>query len=614
MDIDNYDYIADKINKLKTQYPFLRDKQDYYVFSALCIKANFYKNPALILHESDLAEMIVDGWSDGGADILLSDPNSEADDLVIGQSKFCKAITAEQVLNAVRKMADFYNDITAGHFERFNERTRHRFRKLYAEIGEESKIHFVFYTSAPKNRIDVGRIKRKFRELFKDVDKIEIEIFFDAEVVDDIKESVSRKPLVEYGKIRIDEANNYLTYGDDAVIVNTSAFSIKDLYDEHNIVLLSQNLRHHIKGKAAGVDIDKAIRNTIDKAPQTFWLKNNGITIICDSFDIDGCFVKLRNFSIVNGGQTTYQLHMSEHIDKQNFFWIPCKIIKTRGETADEKNSFSLEIAQAANSQKPIQPADLKANAPEQRRFHQAMKEVGVLYVTKRSDEKPDKKYAEKYLHTNLAEVGKLCLAAIFQEPAKSRNKPSESYNNPKYYTPIFKNNRPENIAAICAELLYMDYYFDKIFRPKFNRENKNLPDSANKINFANNARRICVAFTALAARYHQGNITDENLTAALNSLRFDSSTNDFYDVFSDLGEMKNLLPIKIYTEAYNVALTKLFKAIIRAGTKNYSIERRRSPNLTVRNFSLSDKNYYEILSDHWDTLRDDINEIFQGG
>ena len=35
-----YDYIAIKINALKTQYSSLRDKPDDYVFSALCIKAN----------------------------------------------------------------------------------------------------------------------------------------------------------------------------------------------------------------------------------------------------------------------------------------------------------------------------------------------------------------------------------------------------------------------------------------------------------------------------------------------------------------------------------------------------------------------------------------------
>ena len=485
-----YEYITDKIKGLKTQYPSLRARTDDYVFSALCVKANFYKKPSLALIESDFAEMIVDSYNDGGVDILLRDPNSEASDLVIGQSKLYKTISSEQVLNAVRKMADFYNDMKAGHYERFNEHVRSRFRKLYDETGDESKIHFVFYTSALKNRIDIRRIKNKFLDMLDDTDAIEIDIFFAADIEDEIKESLLRKPSVEYGKIRIDETNNYLAYGEDAVIVNVSAFSIKELYAEHNIVLLSQNLRYHIKGKAAGLDIDRAIKTTIKDNPASFWLKNNGITIICDSFDIDGNVVKLRNFSIVNGGQTTYLIHRSEFIDAQHFFWLPCKIIRNTGKTEDERNFFSLTIAQATNSQKPIQAADLKTNSPEQRRFEQAMKDVGILYKTKRSDEKLPSQYRATYLNTNLAEVGKLCLAAIFQEPCKSRNHPSVSYKEPCYYNPIFNEN-PEQIAAICKELLYIDYYFDKIFQPKFDRDNKGLPINS----FARLSRRICVAF-----------------------------------------------------------------------------------------------------------------------
>lgn len=604
-EIDAYDYITSKIHELKTQYPSLRSRTDDYVFSALCVKAGFYKNPSLVLNESDFAEMIVDSSNDGGADILLSDPNSEADDLVIGQAKLYRNISSEQVLNAMRKMADFYNDMTAGHYERFNAQVRSRFRKLRDEIGDESKIHFVFYTSAPQKRIDIRGIKNKFLNMLSDKITIEIEIFFAADIEDDIKESLLRKPIVEYGKIQIDEANNYLAYGDNAVIVNVSAFSIKDLYDEHNIVLLSRNLRYHIKGKAAGLDIDKAIKTTIANEPASFWLKNNGITIICDDFEIDGNIVKLWNFSIVNGGQTTYQLHRSEHIDKQHFFWLPCKIIKNTGKTEDEKNSFSLAIAQAANSQKPIQPADLKANSLEQIRFAQAMREVGVLYKTKRGEDVP-KQYRDAYLNTNLAEVGKLCLAAIFQEPCKSRNNPSASYKESKYYAPIFKNN-PKQVSAICKELLYIDYYFRKEFQPKYKTEHEGKPNADNLIPFANKARTICVAFAALAARYHCGNITDTDVTALIST----PTDSDVCKMLRDLGSMKFLLPIKIHTDTYDTALKKLFKSIIKAGTKNFSNDRKSNPNLTENAFLQSDKNYYGILNDHWDDLREKIEETF---
>ena len=103
--ISAYDQILGKIHSLKEYYPSLRNKPNDYVFSALCVKANFYKNPALELRDSDINEIIVDGQYDGGVDFLLSDPNSEESDLVIGQSKFYQAITRDDVQNALLKMA-----------------------------------------------------------------------------------------------------------------------------------------------------------------------------------------------------------------------------------------------------------------------------------------------------------------------------------------------------------------------------------------------------------------------------------------------------------------------------------------------------------------------------
>lgn len=96
---------------------------------------------------------------------------------------------------------------------------------------------------------------------------------------EEISESESVSLAVESGKIKIDETNNYLMYGDEsAVIVNVSAYSIKKLYARHNTNLLAQNLRYYLKNR----EIDKDIKKTIENHSEDFWYRNNGITIICD--------------------------------------------------------------------------------------------------------------------------------------------------------------------------------------------------------------------------------------------------------------------------------------------------------------------------------------------
>lgn len=597
-----YDYIVSKIISMKEIYPSLRARTDDYVFSALCVKANFYKNPALILNETEFGEIVVDGQYDGGADILLSDPNSEGADLVIGQSKFYKTISYEDVLNAMLKMALFYKDMVRGHYEQVNATVQRRFLTLNSEVGDESKIRFVFYTSAPQAGIRRDRIEKKFREQFTDSNAIEVSILFATDIEDEIKESESRRPTVESGKIRIDEAGSYLQYGENAAIVNVSAYSIKQLYAQHNTNLLSRNLRYHIAGR----DIDKGIAETINTNPESFWLKNNGITIICDDFSIDGKEVKLRNFSIVNGGQTTYMLHKSASINDTNDLFLPCKIIKATGESEDEKNSFSLEIAKATNSQKAIKPVDLKANSPEQVRFAQAMREVGVFYQTKRGETVPSQ-YRAPYLNTDLLEVGKLCLAAVFQVPCASRSKPSSLYMD-KYYEPVFNGNQTQ-IARICKELLYIDNYFRTIFQRNFDRENGNMPNASTRISFAHNARTVCIAFAAFAARYHQGNISNQDLETVFSAARSESAADSLYEVIRDLRAMQTLLPASFVAnkDKYDAALDKLFNAIINAGITSYSIACNYDSTLTATNFLKKDKNYYDILGMHWMTLQAEI-------
>lgn len=601
--MDTNNPIKEKINSLKEKYPSLRNKQDYYIFSALCVEVHFYKNPENILNENDFAEIIVDGCSDGGADILLNDPNSEDCDLVIGQSKFYEKISKDEVINALQKMKSFYDDMKAGHYEKVNPRVQSRFLTLNAETGEDSKIHFVFYTSAPSpKKFDAETVKKFFLEQFPNSDAVEISILFAADIAKEIETAQAIKQVVERGKIQIDEKDNYLLYGDNAAIVNVSAFSIKELYAKHNINLLAHNLRYHISGGT----IDKDIRNTIKEKPETFWLKNNGITIICDDFRIDGRDVHLENFSIVNGGQTVYLLHQSKFLDRNRDFFLTCKIIKIEGKTEEEKNNFTLEIAKATNSQKPIKPADLRANASEQKSFAAAMREIGIFYQTKRGED-PPKQFKEKaYLHTKLLDVGKLCLAAIFQLPCKSRSKPSETYKD-DYYNPIFNVKTQKQVAQISKELLYMDDYFTTKFLPQFDKENQNIPEASELLPFAHIARTICIAFTALAARYSQGNFTDDDITLLVSN----PTDSGVYDKLRDLGNIKNLLPLKLETDSYDAALDKLFTAIINEGFTIYSLAHDDNQSLTAGNFLKNDNNYYNILRKRWRTLRNEIRETF---
>ena len=605
----SYEFIVEKIHTtMKDSYPCLRDEPDERVFTALAIKSNLYKNPSLYLDENSIKEILVDSVKDGGVDALLTDPNSETNNLMICQAKYYTHITFDEVRDAVAKMILFYKSMERGEYEIVNETVQRRYLSLRAEVGEESKVCFVLYTSAPKNRIREDRIRKLLQDHDLDGDAFEIQLYFCDDIVDEIKESESRRPTVETGKITIDEANNALYYGEDAVIVNVSAFSIKELYATHSTNLLSRNLRYYIKKR----DIDSSINETISRTPETFWFKNNGITIICDWFEVDGKHVKLKNFSIVNGGQTTTLLHKSKEINKENDLFLPCKIIRTLGETEDEKNRFSLEIAKATNSQKAIKSIDLKANAPEQVRFATAMRNAGLFYQTKRGEEIP-KDFREDHKNTDLVEVGKLCLAGIFQLPAVSRCKPSTIYIE-KYYNPIFNVNEQDQICSLVKELLYIDSYFRKQFIPKFDKDYEKDPNSSDIIPFAHNARTICISFVTLASRYYYKNITDADLKVVFDYTNKEKSYDDyFYDIFKDIEGYKSILPKKLFEnkDKYDEVLYRLFEIIIFAGSKYYNIKKEADITLSESNFLKRDSNYYTIIKTDWRSISKQIQDIF---
>ncbi len=234
---NDYEYIASKVDSLRS-YPFLSDKKDSYLFSVLCVKSFFYKNTDLLSDTAELSSMIVDGAYDGGVDVLFTDPSSEACDLVIVQSKFHKTINFENAFNALMKMANFYKDMLNGHFENVSEKVQSRFLTLYSEVGEESKIKFVLYISAPKTKISTDQLERKFLEQFPDFSNIKLSVCFAADIANEIKEADSRRSTIESGKIRIDAADNILKYGSEAVIVNVSALSMKELYALYGTRLL----------------------------------------------------------------------------------------------------------------------------------------------------------------------------------------------------------------------------------------------------------------------------------------------------------------------------------------------------------------------------------------
>ena len=144
---------------------------------------------------------------------------------------------------------------------------------------------------------------------------------------------------------------------------------LASIYDRWGARLLEQNVRVFLQARG---NVNKGIRNTLEKDPSMFFAYNNGITATAESVLTDEkndqlVLTGLRNFQIVNGGQTTASIHMAmrNQIDLSKVF-VQMKLSVVDPEKTED---VVPRISEYANSQNRVSAADFFSNHP----FHVRM-------------------------------------------------------------------------------------------------------------------------------------------------------------------------------------------------------------------------------------------------
>jgi hypothetical protein len=142
--------------------------------------------------------------------------------------------------------------------------------------------------------------------------------------------------------------------------------ALADIYEQYGARLLEQNVRSFLQftGK-----INKGIRNTILKEQHMFMAFNNGIAATAEEVTITDlpnnqgkAIARVKDFQIVNGGQTTasiYHTWKKDKVDITNVF-VPVKLTIVK----DRENFSEIvgRIAEYANTQNKVSASDLSSN------------------------------------------------------------------------------------------------------------------------------------------------------------------------------------------------------------------------------------------------------------
>lgn len=186
--------------------------------------------------------------------------------------------------------------------------------------------------------------------------------------------------------------------------------TIADLYDEYGARLLEANVRSFLQFRGK---INKGIRKTIKTEPEYFFSYNNGLTATASDVEYDKSkqiITKINNLQIVNGGQTTASLLMTQKKDKADLSKIQVQL-KLNVVSDAKSDELISNISRFANSQNAIKDSDFFSNHP----FHRTLEKLSrqILAPTSKERIKPTRWYYERargsYLNaqSKLTDAGK---------------------------------------------------------------------------------------------------------------------------------------------------------------------------------------------------------------
>lgn len=244
-------------------------------------------------------------------------------------------------------------------------------------------------------------------------------------------------------------------------ILNNKSEMIEEVFNENVRVYLRSNTK-----------INKQIYNSIESEENyKFFYYNNGITAICDSFEhnrSDSPLVTLKNFQIVNGGQTMhsiYEAYKNGLKNKINDIYLLLRIYEVKNREVGQ------EIARFTNTQNPVKNRDIMSNDLVQIKLQKELRHEGFYYERKKYEYRDQRVDNNKKIDAE--KLGQAILAFYLEKPGSAKNKKQEIFGN--FYHNIFDED------IINANYVLLPYLFYKEIEAdikKFNKEIKDLEEN----------------------------------------------------------------------------------------------------------------------------------------
>lgn len=339
----------------------------------------------------DAYDYVCDGDDDKGIDGLFVEPSSgddEPETLVIYQSKYTEGpdgwVGDGDVDRLAGASAHFTDAVTLRRL--LAAKLEPSLRKLIEYLDLEAKlqrdsdslhVRLVLITSGQLHPDAARKV-----ESTRDANGVG---YLDVWTIDELgplAESV-RSPERLQGTIEIAvEETQLLTSGDPpnrVAITPVAAEAIAAWPGIHDRWLFALNVRHQLRANKVSKGLDRAIATESDH--RDFLAYHNGLTVICDRFEVEKGLMTVHNPSVVNGAQSVLAFQRG-FVDGQltSALRVAVKVVEVAGRPLLEK-----EVSRRSNTQTAVNPRNLMANSGPQLRLLREFEAdyPGIFYETR---------------------------------------------------------------------------------------------------------------------------------------------------------------------------------------------------------------------------------------
>ncbi len=441
----------------------------YYLYNFF-IKLNDVDDDAI--EEGLLDICTTDGKNDKGCDFILIDGS----DVYVIQSKY--GYSGREYIDS---LIAFPDNVMS---EYFYKTANNKLKSFISEIKKIQHPNFkLIYLTSERINDDDKNLYLDKNHLFNNIELIIKdfpELRQDKKTIDSSGELPPETVKFILGQEDV-QVLNELGSEHPTILITQKGSKLKQLYLRNDCMerLFNLNIRSWLGRNA----VNKAMEETIKNEPEHFFYYNNGITGICESFDLsdDESYLTCNKLQIINGAQTVTTIAKCQNDANLSKVKVLFRIISAG--KYGKSNHLCEEIVTNNNNQTIIQVSDFRSNDNIQIQIERKFKDcklkyrlqypftTDLLYKRKRMQSVRGNKYV------TMKDLGK-CYYSAFYEPHTLNESIKKMWDNSDsgLYNTVFGDNEQilsdEQFYKLLGSYYIMEYIKLKIPKYKMD-ENK---------------------------------------------------------------------------------------------------------------------------------------------